>query len=83
MNFRRSKRLGIHLLAVVSFVPNSGYAAFYAPVDCAKASTAAKTTICQSYALGQDESRLATLFGILTSLVAMGQRSDLIDTQRR
>jgi uncharacterized protein YecT (DUF1311 family) len=56
--------------------------ASYPPLDCAKSSTAAETAICKSYALGQDEARMATLFGVLTSLVAMGQRSDLIDTQR-
>ena len=44
---------------------------------------AAEIAICNSYALGQNEARIATLFGVLTSLVAMGQRSDLIDTQRR
>jgi len=46
-------------------------------------STAAETTVCKTYALGQDEARLATLFGVLTSLVAMGQRADLIDAQRK
>ena len=39
--------------------------------------------ICKSYALGQGEARVATLFGVLTFLVAMGQRSDLIDARRR
>jgi uncharacterized protein len=82
MNFHHLKRLAI-LLAVFSFAPSSGYAASYAPIDCAKTSTVAETAICNSYALGQNEARMATLFGVLTSLVAMGQRSDLIDTQRR
>jgi uncharacterized protein len=82
MNFHDLKRLVI-LLSVFSFAPNVGHAASYAPLDCAKTSTAAETAICKSYALGQDEAHLATLFGVLTSLVTMGQRSDLVDTQRR
>ena len=82
MNFHDLKRLAI-LLSVFSCAPNVGQAASYAPLDCAKTSTAAEMAICKSYALGQDEAHLATLFGILTSLVAMGQRSDLVDTQRR
>lgn|SRR5277367_4278368 len=82
MNFHDLKRLAV-LLSVFSFAPNAGRAASYAPLDCAKTSTAAESAICNSYALGQDEAHLATLFGVLTSLVAMGQRSDLIDAQRR
>jgi uncharacterized protein len=83
MKFRHCKRLGLLLGLVLTLVPRSGHAASYAPLDCAKASTAAETTVCKAYALGQDEARLATLFGVLTSLVAMGQRADLVDTQRR
>jgi uncharacterized protein len=82
MNINHFNRLAI-LLAFFSFVPSAGQAASYLPLDCAKPSTATEAVICKSYALGQDEARVATLFGVLTSLVAMGQRSDLIDTQRR
>jgi len=66
MNFHHLKRLAI-LLSVFSFAPNVGCAASYAPLDCAKTSTAAETAIRKSYALGQDEAHLATLFGVLTS----------------
>jgi uncharacterized protein len=83
MDFHRLTPLGILLLSALSLAPDNVHAAPYAPLDCAKASTAAETAICKNYALGQDEARLATLFGVLTSLVAMGQRSDLVDTQRR
>jgi uncharacterized protein len=55
----------------------------YAPVNCNKASSAAEQTICGSYALGQSEARMATLFSVATSLVAMGQRGDLQDAQRK
>jgi uncharacterized protein len=57
-------------------------AADYAPLDCRKANAPAPSAICSNYSLGQAEARMATLFGIATSLVAMGQRGDLIDTQR-
>lgn len=54
----------------------------YAPIDCAKAETPADRTVCGNYALGQDEARMATLYGVATSLVAMGQRGDIQDAQR-
>jgi uncharacterized protein len=57
-------------------------AADYAPLDCAKASSSAERAICSDYSLGQREARVATLFEITTSLVAMGQRGDLQDQQR-
>jgi uncharacterized protein len=82
MNFRYARLLSILFLLVIGFNPSVGYSASYAPLDCTKAPTTAETTVCRNYALGQDEARLATLFEILTSLVAMGQRGDLIDTQR-
>jgi uncharacterized protein len=82
MTVHHFKRFAI-LLAFFTFAPSVGWAASYAPLDCTKTSTAGESVICKSYALGQDEARMATLFGVLTSLVAMGQRSDLIDTQRR
>lgn len=55
----------------------------YAPLDCHKASSPAEKTICSSYALGQSEARMATLFAVATSLVAMGQRGDIQDAQRK
>jgi uncharacterized protein len=53
----------------------------YAPLACSKARSPAELTICRTYSLGQDEARMATLFGIATSLVAMGQRGDIRDRQ--
>ncbi len=58
-------------------------AADYAPIDCGKASSPTERTICRSYPLGQAEARMATLFGVVTSLVAMGQRGDIGDAQRK
>src|ERR1700683_5545600 len=58
-------------------------AADYAPIDCGKASSSAERAICRSYSLGQAEARMATLFGIVTSLVAMGQRGDIGDAQKQ
>lgn len=62
---------------------NAAQAADYAPLNCHKASSAAEKTICSSYALGQSEARMATLFSVATSLVAMGQRGDIQDAQRK
>jgi uncharacterized protein len=83
MKHRLCKRLGILLALAFSLSPRPGLSASYAPLDCAKASTAADKAICKTYALGQDEARLATLFEVLTSLVAMGQRGDIIDRQQQ
>jgi uncharacterized protein len=58
-------------------------AADYVPIDCGKASLPAERAICRNYPLGQAEARMATLFGAVTSLVPMGQRSDIGDAQRK
>jgi uncharacterized protein len=60
----------------------SAKAADYAPLNCAKAASGTERTICSDYGLGQQEARVATLFAITTSLVAMGQRGDIQDQQR-
>src|SRR5262245_18018375 len=83
MNRGLCKFTGILLVAAGGLAPWPGHAASYAPLDCVKASAAAETTVCKSYVLGQDEARMATLFGVVTSLVAMGQRGDLVDAQHR
>lgn len=83
MNRQYSRLGGIVLMSALGLAPPAAHAASYAPLDCAKASTPTETAVCKSYALGQDEARLATLFGVLTSLVAMGQRGDIVDAQRR
>lgn len=64
-------------------VPGFALAADYAPIDCAKAASAAERTICGNYALGQAEARMSTLYGIAMSLVAMGQRGDIGDAQKQ
>jgi uncharacterized protein len=64
-------------------VSTQARAADYAPIDCGKASSPSERTICRSYPLGQSEARMATLFGVVTSLVAMGQRGDIGDAQRK
>jgi uncharacterized protein len=75
------KLFGIVLL-VATAASQSAYAGTYAPVDCSKASTPTERTICRNYDLGQQEARMATLFAISTSLVAMGQRGNIQDSQR-
>lgn len=57
-------------------------AADYAPLNCTRADSEAEKVICSDYGLGQDEARLATLYALTTSLVAMGQRGDIQDDQR-
>jgi uncharacterized protein len=71
----------VALSLLVASVP--ARAADYAPIDCSKASSPVVRTICRSYPLGQAEARMATLFGVVTSLVAMGQRGDIGDAQRK
>jgi uncharacterized protein len=67
-------------LVCVSAAANAGE---YAPLSCKKANSPAEHTICDSYSLGQSEARMATLFGVTTSLVAMGQRGNIQDDQRK
>lgn len=58
------------------------HAADYAPLNCTRADSEAQRVICSDYGLGQDEARMATLYAVTTSLVAMGQRGDIQDAQR-
>jgi uncharacterized protein len=67
------------LMVMTSALPAA--AAVYAPLDCAKAATAAEKAICSSYSLGQAEARMATLYQWATSFVAMGQRGIIQDQQ--
>jgi uncharacterized protein len=83
LHFKSLPRLAGGLLALSLFAASvPARAADYAPIDCGKASSSAERTICRSYLLGQAEARMATLFGVVTSLVAMGQRADIGDAQR-
>lgn len=72
----------IAILEAMTLGSSFAHADGYAPIDCAKARSPSEQTICRNYALGQQEARLATLFGVATSLVAMGQRGDIQDAQR-
>ena len=78
----RSFIFGLVAVAVLGTATEAS-SADYAPVDCGEANAPTLFAICKSYSLGQAEARMATLFGIATSLVAMGQQGDLIDTQRQ
>jgi uncharacterized protein len=55
----------------------------YRPLECSNAASQPELAICRDYSLGQAEARMATLFGIANSLVAMGQRADIEDSQRQ
>lgn len=73
--------LAASLLSGLAFM-STARAADYAPLDCRKADSATERTICSDYGLGQSEARVATLYQISTSLVAMGQRGQIQDDQR-
>ncbi|HZC55772.1 MAG TPA: hypothetical protein VE396_06945 [Xanthobacteraceae bacterium] len=73
--------LRLLIVASIAGIPGLASGADYAPIDCAKAKSPAETTICKTYRLGQSEARMATLYAIATSLVAMGQRGDIGDAQ--
>jgi uncharacterized protein len=77
------QRLFTTLTLMILLTPVAARAGDYAPLECSKAHGPAEKAICSSYALGQAEARVATLFGIATSLVAMGQRGDIKDAQRK
>jgi uncharacterized protein len=79
MRQKRQRLISVLLLLLVSLALGRVLASPYQPLNCSMASTAASAAICTSYALGQNEARQATLFSILTSLVAMGQRADLVE----
>jgi uncharacterized protein len=84
LHFNKLRKLtagAVALSLLAASVP--ARAADYAPVDCSKASLPAERAICRSHPLGQAEARMATLFGVVTSLVAMGQRGDIGDAQRK
>lgn len=82
ISFRLSFHSSLVSLALAALAPFAAQAGAYSPIDCSKANTAAERVVCSSYDLGQDEAHMATLFSVATSLVAMGQRGSIEDTQR-
>jgi uncharacterized protein len=76
------RNLVASVMLMTVFPVSLAYAGSYAPLDCSKANRPAEQTICRNYALGQQEARMATLFAVATSLVAMGQRGNIQDAQR-
>ncbi len=52
------------------------------PIDCSKAVTPNERTICADPFLLQTDARLDTLYDVSTRFVAMGERGDLLDSQR-
>ncbi|MBY0381924.1 MAG: hypothetical protein K2W78_08410 [Xanthobacteraceae bacterium] len=75
----------IHVLVMLlplAALAKPAAAADYAPINCSIASAESDKTVCNNYVLGQMEARTATLFEVVTSLVAMGQRGAIQDDQR-
>ena len=75
--------LCIAIAGFTTLLPVFAFATDYAPINCTKAASAAQRAVCHSYALGQAEARMATLYGIAMALVAMGQRGDIGDAQKQ
>ena len=84
----RRLMLAAALLALSGFargapaVAASTVTASYRPIECGKPASQSELAICRTYSLGQAEARMATLYGIVTSLVPMGQRADIEESQR-
>ncbi len=72
----------IRVAAALLLVCGLGGPAAAASFDCAKAASADEKAVCASCDLAQQDVRMATLYEVLTSLVAMGQRGDIQDRQR-
>ncbi|WP_454914681.1 lysozyme inhibitor LprI family protein [Xanthobacter sediminis] len=53
-----------------------------ASFDCATARAADEKAVCASCDLEQLDVKMSTLYGVITKLVAMGQRGDIQDAQR-
>lgn len=53
-----------------------------ASFDCATARTADEKGVCGNCELQQLDVKMSTLYGVITRLVAMGQRGDIQDAQR-
>ncbi|MFG1351158.1 lysozyme inhibitor LprI family protein [Xanthobacter autotrophicus] len=53
-----------------------------ASFDCASARAADEKAVCDSCDLAQLDVKMSTLYGVLTRLVAMGQRGMIQDAQR-
>lgn len=73
-------RAGAMLLALILYLPFG--AAQAASFDCATATSAAEKAICDNRALNDQDVKMATLYEVLSHLVAMGQRGELQDAQR-
>ena len=52
----------------------------YEPLNCERASGPAQATICRTYALGQAEAHMATMYAVVMSLSAMAMRGDVGDS---
>lgn len=82
ISLRCTSWLAVILIAMQALLSQAVSAAEYAPLNCAKADNQAQKIICSDYGLGQQEARMATLYSLATSLVAMGQRGTIQDEQR-
>lgn len=67
----------VALAAALAAVP-----ARAASFDCSTAKAADEKAVCADCALGELDLKMSTLYGVITHLVAMGQRGEIQDAQR-
>ncbi|MFG1480843.1 lysozyme inhibitor LprI family protein [Xanthobacter sp. V4C-4] len=69
--------LGAAMAGWLAVAPAAG-----ASFDCATAGAADEKAVCASCALEQLDVKMSTLYGVITKLVAMGQRGAIQEAQR-
>ncbi len=74
----RRRIFGVLLAAGLALAGPASAASF----DCAVAHHPDEAAVCASRALSEQDVRMDTLYGVLTRLVGMGARGDLVDAQR-
>ncbi len=86
MGFRSACRVRSVVFAAALLLPFAGGlgsgAAAAASFDCSTAKATDEKAICANCGLQQLDVKMTTLYGVITKLVAMGQRGDIQDAQR-
>ena len=72
----------LRILCLSFTLAAAGPCALAIPIDCSKAATTDERTICADPFLLQTDARLDTLYDVSSRMVAMGQRGDLLESQR-
>lgn len=79
----RALRLGVAALALAALMSGAGaLPASAASFDCNTTRTRDERAVCVNRELSNLDVRMATLYEVLTHLVAMGQRGEIQDAQK-